>query len=393
MMPKITLSLALLILCCTPAWVVAQAPEVKAIETWSGKLKDDSLRDKFAPTTEFIADAEAWQKLWQAWRAGEEVPEIDFKRNLILVGTAPGPNAANMRPQIDEQGAVKFIVFSTKIGGPGFGYQLMQIDRDGVKSINGHEVNAAAKPTQVKDSITVTVVGTLRTGLVAIGGETTGTTITANDVTWELDFGQKMTFRDAAEKLDGKKVIVTGTLERRQGVEVPQRWIVTVTSLKAVETKADVSATEAKENLSAIFSKKAGQIRFSRHDQTTIIDVTSNTGIGTATIRRLTSAWPKKVLVRLHLSGLESLQASNQGEVFEWSVASGGDHATTATYRSGREQSKLAPPSPYFSEVAIVGGNQTIPLKEGTFDVLLPSPLLADNPEEIKLRWIDFYRN
>jgi uncharacterized membrane protein len=41
-------------------------------------------------------------------------------------------------------------------------------------------MNAADEQTQ--ESITVTVVGTLRTGIVAIGGETTGTTITAKGI-------------------------------------------------------------------------------------------------------------------------------------------------------------------------------------------------------------------
>ena len=88
----------------------------------------------------------------------------------------------------------------------------------------------AADPAQ--ESITVTVVGTLRTGIVAIGGETTGTTITAKGIKWELDFGKNAELRAAAEKLDGKQVTVTGTLEHRVGVEVKERWIVTVTSLK-----------------------------------------------------------------------------------------------------------------------------------------------------------------
>lgn len=142
MIARVPRLLALLALLCCPAWVLANMPVVKVIETWSGKLKDVSLRDKFAPKTDFIADAEAWKKLWQAWRAGEDVPQVDFTQSLVLVGTAPGPNAANLRPRLDENGGVKFVVFSTKIGGPGFGYQLMQIDRSGVKSINGHEVKA-----------------------------------------------------------------------------------------------------------------------------------------------------------------------------------------------------------------------------------------------------------
>lgn len=88
----------------------------------------------------------------------------------------------------------------------------------------------AADP--VDESITVTVVGMLRTGIVAIGGETTGTTITAKGIKWELDFGKNAELRTAAENLDGKQVTVTGTLERRAGVERKERWIVTVTSLK-----------------------------------------------------------------------------------------------------------------------------------------------------------------
>jgi len=87
----------------------------------------------------------------------------------------------------------------------------------------------AADPAE--ESITVTAVGTLRTGIVAIGGESTGTTVTAKGIKWELDFGKNAELRTAAEKFNGKQVTVAGTLERRSGVEVNERWIVTVTSL------------------------------------------------------------------------------------------------------------------------------------------------------------------
>lgn len=90
----------------------------------------------------------------------------------------------------------------------------------------------AADAAPADESITVTVVGTLRTGIVAIGGETTGTMITARGIKWELDFGINAELRAAAEKLDGKQVTAIGTLEHRVGVEVKERWIVTVTSLK-----------------------------------------------------------------------------------------------------------------------------------------------------------------
>lgn len=85
--------------------------------------------------------------------------------------------------------------------------------------------------------IKVEVKGILKAGLVAIGGETTGTTITARGATWELDFGKKEDLRKLAERLDGKPVIVTGTLEVRKGVEIRQRQIVTVITLKAADGK------------------------------------------------------------------------------------------------------------------------------------------------------------
>jgi hypothetical protein len=108
---------------------------------WSGKIKDESLR-KLAPQSRFIADVETWKALWSAWRPGEELPKVDFVKELILVGTVPGPNLVIMRPTIDDSEDVKFIVGGTKIGGPGFGYKLIKMSRDGVKTVNGRPIEA-----------------------------------------------------------------------------------------------------------------------------------------------------------------------------------------------------------------------------------------------------------
>jgi hypothetical protein len=83
------------------------------------------------------------------------------------------------------------------------------------------------------DSIEVVVRGTLRTGMMAIGGETTGTTVNAKGATWELDFSGKPELAARAESLTGRRVVVTGSLEVRAGVERRQRWIVSVKTLEA----------------------------------------------------------------------------------------------------------------------------------------------------------------
>ena len=108
----------------------AAAPVVEPTGVWSGKIKDGALR-KLASQSSFIADAAMWKKVWTAWRPEEDLPRVDFTKELILVGTVPGPNLAVMRPTIDESGDVRFSVGGTKIGGPGFGYKL--VDEFGVE--------------------------------------------------------------------------------------------------------------------------------------------------------------------------------------------------------------------------------------------------------------------
>jgi hypothetical protein len=88
---------------------------------------------------------------------------------------------------------------------------------------------AAGKKVQFK--------GKLQTGIVAIGGETTGVILDVKKkgkvVRYELDLTKNKALRDKADKLNGKEVEVKGTLNVRKGLAVKERRIITVTSLKA----------------------------------------------------------------------------------------------------------------------------------------------------------------
>lgn len=88
-----------------------------------------------------------------------------------------------------------------------------------------------------KDAKKVELTGKLRTGIVAIGGETTGTILETKKGTYELDFGKQKELRQKAEKLDGKNVNVAGRLDIRKGVEVKERRIVSVSSLEEAKDK------------------------------------------------------------------------------------------------------------------------------------------------------------
>ncbi|HVF65072.1 MAG TPA: hypothetical protein VNE58_13865 [Casimicrobiaceae bacterium] len=76
----------------------------------------------------------------------------------------------------------------------------------------------------------VTLRGTLRTGVMAIGAETTGITLTTKDgVTWELQLTGAQ--KAKAEKLAGKSVAVAGIAREKPGVEIRKRRILEVRRL------------------------------------------------------------------------------------------------------------------------------------------------------------------
>jgi hypothetical protein len=80
----------------------------------------------------------------------------------------------------------------------------------------------------------VAVTGKLQTGIMAIGGETTGTTLSVSGQgTFELDVKGNKDVEKAVAALNGKQVKVTGTLSVKEGVEVRERRIIKVDTLVA----------------------------------------------------------------------------------------------------------------------------------------------------------------
>lgn len=80
----------------------------------------------------------------------------------------------------------------------------------------------------------VEVTGKLRTGIMAIGGETTGTILSIpGQGTYELDLSGNAELQKSAEALSGQPVKVKGTLAIKAGVEVKERRIIKVDRLEA----------------------------------------------------------------------------------------------------------------------------------------------------------------
>lgn len=79
-------------------------------------------------------------------------------------------------------------------------------------------------------SVTVRCRGRLRHGIAAIGGETTGTTLTFHRIIWELNLPDDDS-RQLADRMNKEVMVVTGSLRRVIATEDHVRWIVDVEKL------------------------------------------------------------------------------------------------------------------------------------------------------------------
>lgn len=89
-------------------------------------------------------------------------------------------------------------------------------------------------PSTATAPATLGFTGILTVGVIAIGGETTGTIIRDGKTTYELDIRDAVLQRKAQE-LNGKSVTVKGTLTVKPGVEITTRYILLVDSLQPAD--------------------------------------------------------------------------------------------------------------------------------------------------------------
>lgn len=130
-------------------------------------------------------------------------------------------------------------------------------------------------------------------------------------------------------------------------------------------------------------------------DQQTVFAIHSPVGISGAEIMRTGDRWPARIVLQLHLSGLEQFTLAHDKQTIAASVSS--HNGTARVWISGQEETPLTPTSPDWLAIRLISRQvppvTTIPLKKGHFEIDLPQQFLHDNPQVFKLTWIDFYRN
>jgi hypothetical protein len=135
----VLLGLAMLALLTPPAW--AQKKAVKLEKEWKGSVEDAKLA-KDAPT--FVADAGSLEKLWKKWGLEGKAPEVDFQKEIVIVGTTVG-SRLSLSARLDEKGNLQVLGVATRDFRSGFRYVLATVNREGVKSVNGKELKQAEK--------------------------------------------------------------------------------------------------------------------------------------------------------------------------------------------------------------------------------------------------------
>ena len=124
--------------------------------------------------------------------------------------------------------------------------------------------------------------------------------------------------------------------------------------------------------------------------------VKSPFGISQVVIERQDEKWPKAVAFRLHLKGLENFRVSNGTAMLDAAAGIQDGKPKVRQWKDGKEDAPLDEKSPLWMDVRILGADgkaaKSLPLKDGCFQVTLPTAFFEGNPKAITVNWIDFYR-
>ena len=180
--------------------------------------------------------------------------------------------------------------------------------------------------------------------------------------------------REASEGLevpDGREVSVgsSGTMA--------VKWIATILILCA----AGVSAGEPTSRLKVELRKPEDSASVTSAATSTVIAVTSKSGIGGGRIVRGEPQWPARLVVRLDLKGLESLRMDNGAIHIDTSLKG---PAKTPYWKTGKSQRPAEQPDGTME--------LRVTQSEGHVEVVVPKEMTEGNREAINVAWIDFFR-
>ncbi len=146
-------------------------------------------------------------------------------------------------------------------------------------------------------------------------------------------------------------------------------------------------------------AKPEARIKVEADNEIAVIEIFSESGIGSATIEMASEALPKKIIMRFHLRGLEELRFSYDETAITASLSSTNAPQIRQSFsRTGEmpiKETTIAADSPYWMKMRAVssdGAHDKIPLQNGYIEVEAPEHFLKGRHRQATIHWIDFYR-
>jgi hypothetical protein len=113
-----------------------------------------------------------------------------------------------------------------------------------------------------------------------------------------------------------------------------------------------------------------------------VVSITSETGIGEATLTRTGDKWPARIVIRLGVRSLESFDMQNGIIQFNTSMKS---PKQMPYWKIGTN------PSPPNSPDGVL--DAIVSRAEGVMTITVPKEMMEGNPKTMTVGWIDAYRN
>jgi hypothetical protein len=115
---------------------LAEKKAVTLEKEWKGYVDDEALAKD---TPAVIVDAKALEKLWKAWRIEGKVPDVDFKKQLVILMTISG-SKLRLSATLDDKGNLGVLGLGTRDLRPGFRYVIATVSREGIKTVYGRKL-------------------------------------------------------------------------------------------------------------------------------------------------------------------------------------------------------------------------------------------------------------
>jgi hypothetical protein len=131
-----------LLIALAPGVALAQGQTIKPSKNLISGLVDGEELEKLRPPHGFITTKADFEKLWKAWLLDENVPEVDFKSDLVVVATSrEGPIKEALLIDAKETGDMKLKVeLERKAKGKGLQVLIAVFPRAGIKTIDGKAI-------------------------------------------------------------------------------------------------------------------------------------------------------------------------------------------------------------------------------------------------------------